>query len=113
LADRHFLFVCSRNRWRSPTAEHLFADLPGVATLSAGTNPDAEEPLTDELVGWASTIFAMEAVHRRKVQARHRGALRDKPLVVLGIPDKCDCMDPALVRLLETRMQDRLQAGPA
>jgi predicted protein tyrosine phosphatase len=113
LADRHFLFVCSRNRWRSPTAEHLFADLPGVATLSAGTNPDAEEPLTDELVGWATTIFVMEAVHRRKVQARHRGALKDKPLVVLGIPDKYDCMDPALVPAARDQNAGLASVGPA
>lgn len=30
------LFICSRNRLRSPSAERLFADWPGVETDSAG-----------------------------------------------------------------------------
>lgn len=113
MADRHFLFVCSRNRLRSPTAEHVFADVPGIVTLSAGTNRDADEPLTDELVGWADVIFVMEPAHRGKVQARHRAALKDTPLVVLGIPDDYDFMDPTLVRLLATRLRGWLPVSPA
>ena len=30
------LFICSANKWRSPTAEHIFADWPGIETDSAG-----------------------------------------------------------------------------
>lgn len=30
------LFVCSRNRRRSPTAEHVFRNVPGIETASAG-----------------------------------------------------------------------------
>ena len=37
------LFLCSRNRLRSPTAEQVFASRPGVETASAGLAPDAEE----------------------------------------------------------------------
>ena len=102
---RHYLFVCSQNKLRSPTAEHIFADVPGIATASAGTNNDAENPLTDELVEWADFIFVMERQHRNKVQVKHRAALKDKRVVVLDIPDEYEFMDPALVRLLETRMR--------
>lgn len=38
------LFICSRNRLRSPSAERLFADWPGVETDSAGLAADAETP---------------------------------------------------------------------
>ncbi|WP_374551815.1 arsenate reductase/protein-tyrosine-phosphatase family protein [Sphingobium yanoikuyae] len=48
--DRHYLFVCSQNKLRSPTAEQIFADHPGIETLSAGTNHDAETPLDDEVL---------------------------------------------------------------
>ncbi len=105
MADRNYLFVCSQNKLRSPTAEHIFADIPGINTMSAGTNRDAEEPLTDELVEWADFIFVMERPHRNKLQKKHCAALKDKRLVVLGIPDDYEFMDPQLVRLLETKMQ--------
>jgi len=35
----NLLFLCSRNRLRSPTAEPVFADRPGVETASAGLSP--------------------------------------------------------------------------
>ena len=43
------LFICSRNRLRSPTAEQVFADVEGVETASAGLAPDADNPMTAEL----------------------------------------------------------------
>ena len=82
--------------------------MPGVETLSAGVNRDADEPLTDELIAWADIIFVMERVHRRKLQAKHRSALRDKQVVVLGIPDNYAFMDPLLIVLLEAKMRDWL-----
>ena len=101
---RHYLFVCSQNKLRSPTAEHIFADVPGIVTASAGTNNDAENPLTDELVDWADFIFVMERQHRNKLQKKHRAALKDKRVVVLDIPDEYEFMDPALVKVLERKV---------
>jgi predicted protein tyrosine phosphatase len=40
------LFICARNRLRSPTAEHVFATYPNVETDSAGVNHDAEVPVS-------------------------------------------------------------------
>ena len=105
MIDRNYLFVCSQNRLRSPTAEHIFADVPGINTLSAGTNSDAETPLSDELVEWADFIFVMERPHRNKVQKKHRKALNDQRIIVLDIPDEYEFMDPHLVRLLEAKMR--------
>ena len=50
---RNILFVCSQNRLRSPTAEKVFAHRPHLEVASAGTNNDAETPLSGELVDWA------------------------------------------------------------
>ena len=58
----NLLFVCARNRLRSPTAERIFADWPGVDTASAGTAADAEAPVTPELLDWADVIMVMEPV---------------------------------------------------
>jgi len=98
------LFVCSRNRLRSPTAEAVFSNRSGVEALSAGTAPDAETPVSAELIEWADTIFAMEAVHRRRLQSQFGRLLENKKIIVLGIPDRYQYMDPELVAILLNRI---------
>ena len=82
----------------------MFGDLPDTETASAGTSPDADNPLTGELIEWADTIFAMERVHRTRVQQRFRRHLNGKRVVCLDIPDDYAFMDPALIALLTKRM---------
>jgi predicted protein tyrosine phosphatase len=106
------LFVCSRNRLRSPTAEQVFADWPGIATASAGVSRDADNPLTPELVEWADTIFVMERAHRAKLAAKFARALGARRVVCLDIPDDYDYMAPALVELLRARVPRHLRAIP-
>lgn len=103
------LFVCSRNRLRSPTAEAVFADVDGIEVASAGTSADAEEVVTAELLQWADLIVAMEGRHKRALTRDHGRWLRGKRLVVLNIPDQYDYMDPELVALLEERVRPHLQ----
>jgi predicted protein tyrosine phosphatase len=102
------LFICSQNRLRSPTAEQVFADWPGIETSSAGLNHDAENPLTPELLQWADTIFVMERAHRSRLSSRFRPHLSGKRVICLEIPDEYEFMDPGLVRLLETRVPRHL-----
>ena len=105
------LFVCSQNKLRSPTAEQIFADHPGVETDSAGTNNDAENPLTSELVRWADIIFVMEKAHRSKLQRGYRAALKDARVVCLDIPDDYEFMDAELVQLLRAKVTRYLPMG--
>jgi predicted protein tyrosine phosphatase len=108
---RHLLFVCSRNRLRSPTAEQVFADRPGVETASAGLDHDAEVPLTPELLAWADTVFVMERAHRGRLSRRFRAHLDGKRVVCLEVPDRYAYMEPALVELLRRRMEAYLPTG--
>lgn len=96
------LFICSRNRLRSPTAEQVFAGWPGIETASAGTERDADNPVTPELLAWADIVFVMERRHRSKLSAKFRSHLDGKRVICLSIPDDYDYMDPELVRLLCT-----------
>lgn len=80
---------------------------------SAGTNHDAENPLTVELIAWADVIFVMEKAHRGKLQRRFRAALAGKRLICLDIPDEYEFMQPELVRLLEAKVSRHLPATPA
>jgi len=101
---KHVLFVCSQNRLRSPTAEQVFSSRPDLEVASAGTNNDADNPITSELVQWADVIVVMEKAHRAKVQKRFRTSVNGKRLICLDIPDEFEFMDPALVKLLQTRL---------
>ena len=101
---KNILFVCSQNRLRSPTAEQVFSQRPDIEVASAGTNNDAETPLTSELVEWADIIFVMEKTHRTKLQSRFRATLKSKRVVCLDIPDNYAFMDPALVALLKSKL---------
>ena len=102
------LFVCGKNRLRSPTAEHVFAGWPGVETASAGTGSEADCPVSAELIAWADVVLVMEAAHRAKIMARFRTLLRGKRIVVLGIPDRFEYMAPRLVELLEQKVPRHL-----
>jgi len=101
---KNILFVCSQNRLRSPTAEQIFSTHPNIEVASAGTNNDAETPLTSELVEWADIIFVMEKNHRTKLQTRFRSLLKSKRIVCLDIPDNYEFMEPALVALLKSKL---------
>jgi predicted protein tyrosine phosphatase len=103
-AHRNLLFVCSQNKLRSPTAEQVFSQYPGVEAMSAGTNNDAVTPLDGELVEWADFIFVMEKAHLNKLRGKFKKHLGGKRVVCLDIPDDYDFMDPMLIRLLETKV---------
>jgi predicted protein tyrosine phosphatase len=98
------LFVCSRNRLRSPTAEAVFSTYPSVEASSAGTNPDADNPLSADLIEWADVIFLMEQIHRKRLNQRFPSLLKDKKVVVLGIPDDYCYMDEKLIVLLKSKV---------
>jgi predicted protein tyrosine phosphatase len=102
--EMRLLFVCGRNRLRSPTAEQMFSRIPGVETCSAGVSPDADQPLTADLVQWADIVFVMEEAQRAKMARRFARALRGKRVVCLSIQDDFEYMTPKLVRLLWERV---------
>ena len=103
---KRVLFVCGRNRLRSPTAEAIFLSLDSIEVASAGVSHDTDTPVDAELLEWADIVFVMEKTHREKLNSRFRAALRNTRVVCLDIPDKFAFMAPELVRLL------RAKAGP-
>ena len=102
------LFICSQNRLRSPTAEQVFANWSGIKTASAGLNHDAENPVTPELLEWASLIFVMERAHRSKLSARFKPYLGNKHVICLEVPDEYAYMAPDLIRLFKTKVPQHL-----
>jgi predicted protein tyrosine phosphatase len=99
------LFVCGRNKWRSPTAEAVFARYDDIETQSAGIGRDADSPVSPDAIEWADIILVMEPAHRDKLNRDFGSLLRSKRVVVLGIPDDYRFMQPELIALLEERVR--------
>ena len=98
---RRVLFICSRNQLRSPTAEQVFSRWPGIEVASAGLDAKCKEPVSPELLDWAEVIFVMERHHRNKLLKQFRASIKNQKIIVLGITDDYEFMEPRLVRLFE------------
>jgi predicted protein tyrosine phosphatase len=94
------LFICSRNQWRSPTAEQVWRKL-GWNVRSAGTSPKAKHPVSHSDIQWADIIFVMESKHKQRLQTEFRQLLNHKQVEVLDIPDDYQYMAPELVEIFE------------
>ena len=94
------LFVCSRNRLRSLTAEKLFEGFPAYQVRSIGTQPDARIVITEGHIGWADIIFVMEKSHLSRMRQKLPGALDGKRVITLEVPDDYDFMEPELLEEL-------------
>ena len=97
------LFVCSHNKWRSPTGEAVFARVEGVSTRSAGTARDARRQITLADIRWADLILVMEDKHAQRLRADFRQEVGYKPIHVLDIPDDYQFMEEALIALLQEK----------
>jgi predicted protein tyrosine phosphatase len=103
------LFICSRNRLRSPTAQQVFGAYDGIETASAGLNHDADTTVSGDLLEWADIVFVMERQHLNRLQQRFQSVAAEKKVVVLGVPDRYEFMDPDLVALLKRRVSPYLE----
>ena len=95
------LFICSRNQWRSPTAEKVWRRHPALSVRSAGTSPNARRQVSEQDLRWAEAIFVMEEKHKSRLMAEFGRIVANKPIHVLDIPDEYKYMDPELVEELE------------
>jgi len=95
----NILFVCSRNQWRSPTAEAIFKNSPHYAVRSAGTSDAAKVKLTSKLLEWADLVFVMEKRHREIIDAKF---ITNKQIIVLDIPDEYGYMDVELIQMIRS-----------
>ncbi len=102
------LFVCSRNQWRSPTAEKVWSNHPQVNVRSAGTSPRARRTISPKDVQWADIIMVMEKKHKNRVAAEFTRMVSHKPIHVLDIPDEYKYMDEELVELVSSTVSNLL-----
>lgn len=96
----NFLFICSKNQWRSPTAERIFKSGFGVCTRSAGTSQNARHCVNTSDITWADLIFVMEHKHKKHLTQHFGALLTNKDVIVLDIDDDYYYMDDELVEIL-------------
>ena len=109
----HILFVCGRNRWRSPTAEQLYRHDPRLLVRSAGVGAGSRHPLSADDLAWADLVLVMEPAHKTRILAQFR--LGRLPVIEsLDIPDDYQYMDAELIELIRSAVEPRLDAlgGP-
>ena len=98
---QHILFICSRNQWRSPTAEQVWRRHPLLSVRSAGTSPNARRRVSADDIAWSHVIMVMEEKHKSRLKAEFARALEGRVIHVLDIPDDYKYMDPELVEQIE------------
>jgi len=67
---KKLLFICSRNKLRSPTAEAVFSEYAELEVESAGLDRNAEVRVSTEAIEWADIIFVMEKSHKSKLSKK-------------------------------------------
>jgi len=103
------LMVCTGNLDRSPTAATLLAKMRApMWVASAGTEPWAYNPLTQELVEEADIICVMEEAHRRFIQSRF-GDSHAAKVIVLEIADNYVAGEQHLIDLLSPKLRSALR----
>jgi predicted protein tyrosine phosphatase len=98
------LFICGKNRRRSPSAEEIFGGMDGIEVSSAGTSVEAECPVSADLLDWADRIFVMERSQERHLRVRFAPVVKNKKIVCLNIPDVYTYMQPELVAVLQAKV---------
>ena len=102
------LFVCSRNKWRSRTAETIFKNDQTHDFRSAGTENDARIKINEKLINWADLIFVMEKRHKQRLMDRFPVETKFKNIIILDIPDEYQYMDEELVEMIRTSVDPYL-----
>jgi predicted protein tyrosine phosphatase len=102
------LFVCTQNKVRSLTAEHLYRIRPDLEVKSAGTANFAKNQLTRELMEWAEIIFVFDETQVQVITERFGPTALGKPVVLLGLPDVFTYKSDALVVKLVAKLDPYL-----
>jgi len=105
----NILFVCSRNKWRSRTAETIFKNNQKHNVKSAGTENDARIKVTEKLINWSDLIFVMEKRHKERLKEKFGPVTDTKEIIILDIQDDYKYMDPELIEILETSVSPYLE----
>ena len=98
------LFVCSANMDRSPTAEYIYANHPGLEVKSAGTYNHAQQRIDAELLQWADAILCMEERHKQSIEEKYPEMISGKIIDFLDVPDLYPYRHPVLIKMIKEKV---------
>ena len=105
---KRVLTVCSANMLRSPTIAHILsADPYNFNTRSAGTEPYALIPVTEDLLRWADEVVCADTEHVMRIRDKMMEWMIDKPIIDLQIPDHYEYRNPELIEMIKERYESR------
>jgi len=103
------LFVCGRNKRRSPTAEKIYKGDRRIVARSAGTADTSKHRITAGDLAWADLVLVMQ----RKYAARIKVTFKDidplPPMASLDIGDDYIFMDPGLINALRSSVEEAVE----
>ncbi|HNP76718.1 MAG: protein tyrosine phosphatase [Cyclobacteriaceae bacterium] len=106
----NLLFICSRNQWRSRTAETIFKNHPLHQVRSAGTENEARIRVNEKMIAWADIIFVMEKHHRQRLLEKFPQTVSGKKVIILEIEDSYTYMNAELIETLKLSVAPYLQS---
>lgn len=105
---KRVLTVCSANMLRSPTIAHILSAEPfNFNTRSAGTEPYALIPVTEDLLLWADEIVCADTEHAMWIRNKMMEWTIDKPIINLEIPDNYEYRNPKLIDMIKERYEQK------
>jgi predicted protein tyrosine phosphatase len=94
------LFVCGRNKWRSPTAERIYRNDSRVQVRSGGVSSGAKRQVSQKDIEWCDIILVMEQKYKEYIAKRFK-SLQLPPVYSLDIQDHYQFMDEELIELIK------------
>jgi predicted protein tyrosine phosphatase len=91
---------------RSATAHKIYENDERFEIKSAGTDKNANTPLTQGILNWADSVIVMEKHHRNHIRKHFPDIYKNKKIVCLYIPDDYDYMQIELIELLKEKIED-------
>ena len=104
----HILFVCGKNKWRSPTAERIYKDDKRIVVRSAGMSGKSKHTISNADIEWADLILVMESGYKSRILGLFRDLSLPK-IENLDIPDEYEYMSDELIELIEKRVEYYIQ----
>ena len=109
-AQLKILFVCGRNKWRSPTAERIYRNDPRVSARSAGVGDKALRKISEKDLDWANLVLVMERKYARRIREQLQSRDSFPPIECLDIPDDYEFMDEELITLIRGGTEFQINA---
>lgn len=104
----NLLFVCGRNKWRSPTASNIYKNDQRINVRSAGVSHKSNHQINQSDILWADLIFVFENKYKSWIFEKFRDFKIPK-VINLDIPDTYEYMNPDLIDLIKNSVDFHIE----